>query len=237
MSLENVEGQHQPRLQLAIEMSGRQSEVCLACRDDLQIAHLPQVRRHNVDLMPTVARIIESSGYAPVDLSCIYVSLGPGSFTGLRIAVATAKMLALTLNVKVIGVPTLDVLLHNVPADFNMAAVGLNYKRDTIYGGVFERIDSDQTWVEHLPRDLHHVEDWLAQTPRPAAVLAQQVELPPGIAQGLTLLPESTAQGRSRAVLKIGQQLALRDSFANPAELSPLYIREPEAVTLWRERH
>jgi len=64
---------------------------------------------HSVELMPRVARLMSTQGLPPTRLTGLAVSLGPGSFTGLRTGLSTAKGLALALKVPVAGIPTLEV--------------------------------------------------------------------------------------------------------------------------------
>ncbi len=64
--------------------------------------------RHTVELMPRVVRLLAQQGLAPADLTGMVVSLGPGSFTGLRIGLSVAKGLALALHKPIVGIPTLD---------------------------------------------------------------------------------------------------------------------------------
>lgn len=67
---------------------------------------------HSVEVMPTIARLVERQGCTMRDLSGIAVSLGPGSFTGLRIGMSIAKGLCLGLEIPIIGVPTLQVAAY-----------------------------------------------------------------------------------------------------------------------------
>ncbi len=64
---------------------------------------------HTSSLMPELVHLMELIGAQIADVSAIGVVTGPGSFTGLRIGLSVAKGLALSLNVPLIGVPTLDV--------------------------------------------------------------------------------------------------------------------------------
>jgi len=67
---------------------------------------------HTVELMPRLVRLLEQQGIAPTDLTGLVVSLGPGSFTGLRIALSMVKGLALARGLPLVGIPTLDVVAH-----------------------------------------------------------------------------------------------------------------------------
>lgn len=79
---------------------------------------------HTVELAPAVDRLLKQGGYKPDEIECIGVARGPGSFTSLRIGLAFAKGMAITLHVPVVGIPTLDFLAAAQPArELPMAAV------------------------------------------------------------------------------------------------------------------
>jgi tRNA threonylcarbamoyladenosine biosynthesis protein TsaB len=65
-------------------------------------------RNHTVELMPRLARMLESAQLKVSDLTALAVSIGPGSFTGLRIGLAVAKGIALPYKLAVVGIPTLE---------------------------------------------------------------------------------------------------------------------------------
>ena len=112
---------------LAIETSDRQGWITLGRGHELlesmmiHSAATPSASglspRRGDDLMPAIELLCQRHDVQPRDIGELYVSLGPGSFTGLRVAIATAKMLARFLETRVIGVPTIEVIAHQVPAD------------------------------------------------------------------------------------------------------------------------
>ncbi len=67
---------------------------------------------HTVELMPTIVRMLERQGLVPSQLTGLATTLGPGSFTGVRIGMALVKGLALALGIPMVAVPTLDVLAY-----------------------------------------------------------------------------------------------------------------------------
>jgi tRNA threonylcarbamoyladenosine biosynthesis protein TsaB len=69
-------------------------------------------RKHTVELMPRIERMLKSAGLPVTDLTALAVSLGPGSFTGLRIGLAAAKGMALPHKLPVVGVPTLEIMAY-----------------------------------------------------------------------------------------------------------------------------
>ncbi len=197
---------------LAIETSSQAGSIALGCGEDLvATADVPQHRRHNLELMPTIARLCDAHGIGPADLAEVYVSIGPGSFTGLRIGIATAKMLALTRGVRVVAVPTLDVLVCRAAAADSPVAACLNLKHDTAWSAVY-------AW------DGGH---WRQAVEPALRTLAQVQALAPRTILDHTTVPHSDA------LWQLGRAAAKCGRYTDPMHLSPLYAREPEAVALW----
>ncbi len=94
---------------LAIDTSTNNAGIALV-RDGATLAELNwQVgQRHGSELFPRLTWLLQAAGAAPTDLTCVAVALGPGSFNGIRVAVATAKALAFALRIPLVGEPTLD---------------------------------------------------------------------------------------------------------------------------------
>ena len=223
---------------LAIETASRQGWVTLG-RDDAMIetAPLPQHRRHNIELMPSIDALCQRHGIQRHELKEVYTSLGPGSFTGLRIAIATVKMLAMVLSVRVVGVPSLDVLAYNAPAEAQHVAVALNLKRGTMHCQRFERA-SDGLMAVNEPA-LRTVTTLLDDAPRPITLIGEKLpELEARHASDpkITTLTADAALPDPQIVWRLGRERAQAGRFDDPWTLTPLYIREPEAVTLWREQ-
>ncbi len=223
---------------LALETSARQGEVALGRSDALlgvrPIPVPPRGKEHRVDLIVAVDEFCREHGVGPGDLSEVYVSIGPGSFTGLRNAVTTAKMLSLTLGVRIVAVPTTDVLVENAPADLPHVAVCVNTKRDTVYAAEYRRVGD--RWELVRPAATLPMTQVLAQGARPLAILGDrhlpEVELPTDVHR----LDEALAQPRAEVVWRLGRAMAKAGRFTDPLELLPLYARPPEAVELWEAR-
>jgi tRNA threonylcarbamoyladenosine biosynthesis protein TsaB len=229
---------------LAIETSGRTGSISLGRGGELLAgAVMPEsVRRdHRVDLMPTIDQLCRAQGVAAAQIGEVYVSIGPGSFTGLRVAVTTAKMFALVGRCRVVAVPSLDVVAQNAPSPEvspttapAALAVWLNMKKETAYAGVFHWEGGQ--WVRAGEPGQHTMAQLLAAAPRPLAILGEV--LPAFVApEGVTILPADLATARSEVVWRLGQQQAQAGAFVDPLALAPFYGRQPEAVELWDRRH
>lgn len=91
---------------------------------------------HLKDLMPMAQRLTAELGISPKDLSAVAASVGPGSFTGIRIGVATARALAQALEIPAIAVKTLDSFKVKCNGNAVIAPI-FNARRGQVYGGVF----------------------------------------------------------------------------------------------------
>jgi tRNA threonylcarbamoyladenosine biosynthesis protein TsaB len=106
---------------LALETAGLYGSIAVgeASPDGVALiaaAPLPRDARSAQTLAPAVRATLERGGWEPATITTVAVSVGPGSFTGLRVGVVTAKTLAYALGAAVIGVDTLDALADAAPA-------------------------------------------------------------------------------------------------------------------------
>lgn len=119
------------------------TDVCsVALLEGNQAIHLTldRPRAHAEQLVPMIGDVLSYAGIRPTDLDAVAVSMGPGSYTGLRIGVSTAKGLVRAVGCALVGVPTLDALaapaaLLAEPGD-TVCAV-LNARRDEVYAAAY----------------------------------------------------------------------------------------------------
>lgn len=138
----------QEPLILAVETSGRTGSVAIALGDQmLGEAVFSQPMKHSAEVFPAIQSLLERFDRQPKEIEHVYVSVGPGSFTGLRIAVTLAKMMHLTNAAKLVAVDTLDVIAANATdyirgtnTEVNRIATILDAKRSQFFIAVYERI-------------------------------------------------------------------------------------------------
>ena len=96
---------------LAFDTSSTALSVALLEDENLVAESTVTVKKnHSISLMPTIDFLVAQAGWQPADLERIVVAQGPGSYTGLRVAVATAKTLAYALGIDLVGVSSLQAL-------------------------------------------------------------------------------------------------------------------------------
>lgn len=194
----------------------------------LATANLQPIDRHDDALLPAIDRACREAGVLPADLDRIAVSIGPGGFTALRIAVTVAKMLSLAHGTACIAVPTAAALVRRAEDDPHAeTGIALAWKRDSVwferYRGTETRLSAGLQPVEHLDCSAlgtiicdERFEQTLRQH-RPAECSV------------------TFCRPRFDAVAVLEASASIEPTPA--LEFAPFYPREPEAVTKWRELH
>jgi tRNA threonylcarbamoyladenosine biosynthesis protein TsaB len=238
----------QEPLILAIETSGRLGSVAIAVGEQmLADTAFSGPMRHSAEVFPSICTLLSRFGRKPNDINHIYISIGPGSFTGLRIAVSIAKTMHLANNVKIVAVDTLDVIAANVDdyishrnAIIEQIAVILDAKRGQFYIAAYQyvadqqRTKSDGIWKKILPDSLITHSQFLnrfAGNNVPMWLLGEGLVYYENKfkAGGIYLLDKSCWTPRAENVHMLGWKMARAGQFANPIKLQPRYLRNPEA--------
>ena len=230
-----------PRI-LVIETSSRTGSVGVALGPDLlRQETFAQSMRHAIELMPAARRLCQEMAWAPDSIQHIYLSIGPGSFTGLRIAISVARAMAQAIGCRLVGVSTVDVLARNAPESVQNLVVALDAKRGQIFGARYTR--TAEGMVRTAGPALVDPTALVRDTPRPMAVLGEGVDyhraaLEAGIgpAGQYTELDRCLWVPQVQAVHQLARARAGRDDFDDPATMLPVYIRLAEAEEVWNRK-
>lgn len=197
---------------------------------------------HSEVLMPHIQQVLAMAKVDKKNLAAIAVSIGPGSFTGLRIGLATAKSMAYALKVKLLGVSTLEALAYHYPVEGVYIAPLLDAQKGNAYVALYE-------WRGGVLREVGApcVESFAAILDK-AAKLDQKVVLLGDTvvkhwdeikaAGGNIIAPQlHTVMPRAACVALAGQTLLRNGRADDLMSLEPVYIRRSEAEELWEARN
>ncbi|MFA6187179.1 MAG: tRNA (adenosine(37)-N6)-threonylcarbamoyltransferase complex dimerization subunit type 1 TsaB [Phycisphaerae bacterium] len=227
-----------PALGIALETSGRIGSVSIGTGEKLSDEKtFSAPLRHSAELFDTIIELLKTSNRQAKQINNIYISIGPGSFTGIRISVAVAKMLALAAESKIVAVSTTDAMALNVADDsINRIATVIDAKRNQFFIAVFEK-QADQ-WQKILSDSMMAAEEFKSQfdnSEKPIWLLgegllyyANKFE-----SDNIRILDSSYWSPRAGNVFRIGVKMAAEKKFADPVSLVPFYIRKPEAEENW----
>lgn len=185
-------------------------------------------KNHSITLMPAIDFLMNSLDMKPTDLGRIVVAQGPGSYTGLRMAVATAKTLAHTLKIELVGVSS---LLALVPEQVEGLVIPvMDARRNNVYAGFYQSGQSVRPEA-HLPlaevlemagaanQSVTFVGETTAFTEQIEAALPQAAIHP--------TLPDASAVGR----------LGLDQPAQSIHDFVPNYLKRVEAEENWLKTH
>ena len=191
---------------------------------------------HSMDLsrrlMPNIVSLLKDSGLEMKDVQGIGVSLGPGSFTGLRIGITTAKTLAQVLKIPIAGVVTLDLLAHQfdyLPETLICPLIKVR-KGEVYYAfyqanrGSLERISEYESGpiqdIAHSSLITHHSS---------VIVCGDGVDLPAleeVLGDRVVPTPDWLSYPKASILAKLAYEMILREETADPISLVPFYIRK-----------
>jgi tRNA threonylcarbamoyladenosine biosynthesis protein TsaB len=136
---------------LILETSGRVARIGLARgRALVRAAALDSARRHAREMVPTIDALLKADALRPADLTGVIVSRGPGSYTGLRVGLATAKALAYATGCQLRAVDTFSAIAEQLPGDAHHACVIADALQGQVYVQPFARRDEGWTATEPL---------------------------------------------------------------------------------------
>ncbi|MBY0054406.1 tRNA (adenosine(37)-N6)-threonylcarbamoyltransferase complex dimerization subunit type 1 TsaB [Brevibacillus agri] len=121
-----------------------------------------QQKNHSVRLMDCISELLDATGTSPEQLSGFGVANGPGSYTGVRIGVATAKSMAWSLNVPVIGVSSLEVVAMNALGFPGLIVPLFDARRGQVYSGCYRTNGLESVEAQEKEK-IVLLQEWLPQ--------------------------------------------------------------------------
>lgn len=139
---------------LALDTSGMNCSACIIDEEKvISDFNINTGATHSVILMPMIDSMLKYSSISLDDIDIFACSIGPGSFTGLRIGIATIKAFALANNKPVVGVPSLVGLAYNISNFDGIICSILDAKNDNVYAALFKYQDDKPVMIENYITD------------------------------------------------------------------------------------
>ena len=226
---------------LSIDTSTLVSSVAVASEEKLLAELTTQTRlTHSETLLPHIAEVLKLAGIERQQLDAVAISIGPGSFTGLRIGLAAAKAICYALNIPLVTIPTLEVLAARFPIAETKICAMLDAQKGNAYRAIYEW----QNGIMHCRKELAvlSVSDILAEctAANDPIILTGDIvqkksaawQLPPLV----TIAPPALVMPRAAEVAFLGLERLQRGETDNLMNAEPLYVRRSEAEVLWEAR-
>ena len=245
---------------LAVETSSRKGSVAIALNGKMlaeKVFSAPL--KHSAEIFPAIRDLLAHFNLEPGQIEHIYISGGPGSFTGLRIATTIAKIMQLAQAVKIVTVDTLDVVAANVinlipektitasnhkqpVMKTERVAAVLDAKRGQFFIAVYERDKDEESkavgqaiWKKVLQNCLmtpSQLLDKFCCEAKPTWLLGDGLLYYKDKfqADNVHFYDEKYWSPRAGKVFLLGRYMALKEQFADALTLTPNYLRKPDVT-------
>ncbi len=230
---------------LGIETATRTGSVAIVEEEEIIAEYTLNIKEtHTSRLMPAIDHILKDAHLTIHQMDAVAVSLGPGSFTGLRIGVATAKGLCLALRKPLIGIPTLDAFAQNICYTSQLICPLLDARRGEVYTALYHyRLPVGHHELEKLTGDMVlPLEELLSKINAPTIFVGDVFEgyrslVEKAIPGKASFAPPYSSLPRAANVAVLGLRKLKSGKETDLQEIEPLYVRRPEAEVKWKEKH
>lgn len=201
--------------------------------DDRLIAQvvLNNNKTHSQKIMPLVEFMLKQADLKASDIDCFAAAVGPGSFTGVRIGVATAKALAYATDKPCVAVSTLKALSYNVPEFDGIICPILDARREQVYNALFkgrERLCDDRALsIDGLLDELIHTDDKIMFLGDGLPVFADKIN--ERLKDRAVFASASQRMNLASSVAQIGYEEFLSGNTIDNSDLVPEYLRLSQA--------
>ena len=201
---------------MIVAIEGASTDLSIALRDTedaVASASWTSARRQSAELMPRLLELLAAQGRALDETRAVAVGTGPGSFTGLRVAMAIAKGLAVALDRPIVGVPSLVAWLASAPdADAVLARAGA---RDAYL------LARDDDAIRIVDRDELS-----------ALLVGRSIVAPAELVEAFGLERATPPSGAAAAIARLAAERLERDEAGDDLRrLEPIYLRAPRGVS------
>jgi len=234
-------------LLLGIDTATRRVGVVLAnehgmlARVELGGTADPAPPRHAETLAPAIEWMCAQTGATPASFSAIAVGIGPGMFTGLRVGVTTAKILAQSLRIPVIPIPSLDLLAYPLRHAHGLVVATLDARREQIYWAIYRPSPGGVQRVSEY--ELGTPDELVAELEarnQDAILCGDGVLRFRGRFESLgaraNIAGPAHASPSLTALADLASARYEREDFMSPTDVSPMYLRRSDAEIEWERK-
>lgn len=193
---------------------------------------------HSERLMSSVEWLLRSSGISIEEIDAFAVSIGPGSFTGLRIGLSTAKGLSYATGKPIVPVPTLDAFAASLPFCSHLICPMLDARKNEVYAGLYKW--KGGSCCNILPVTAMNPGELLKQIREPVVLTGNATStykklIADILKMNAVFAPASKMSPSASTVAEIAIEKINQGITTDPVSLTPFYIRRSEAEIRWKE--
>jgi tRNA threonylcarbamoyl adenosine modification protein YeaZ len=188
-------------------------------------------QNHSVELLPRLAQLLDETKVGLQSISCVIVARGPGSFNGLRVGLSTAKGLAFSLGIPIIGISSLELEAYQHAETGLPICPIFNAGRGEIATALYQK--SGNRWYQLAAEHITTVDALSSEITEKTIFCGEYVpliasQLKTGLKQRAVIAPVELR--RASLLAELAKPRLEAGDYDNPATLQPLYLRRP-AIT------
>lgn len=199
---------------------------------------------HSQKLMPIIDQLLSSLELSMEDIELIAASRGPGSFTGIRIGIATIKGLAHARNIPVVGVSSLEGLAYNITYSKELICPIMDARRNQVYTGVYKWVDHNLVnIVEEAPLSINELMDKLKEREERVVFLGDGLgrykdDIVSSLGEKALFAPLYVNMQRASSIAQLALD-KINKGESKPEDylsIAPVYLRKSEAERQYEEK-
>lgn len=224
---------------LSIDTSSSRGTIGISRDEDvLSEVSVDMHRTHLRSLIPTIDYVLGSCNYAIQNIDLLVVVLGPGSWSGIRIGVTTAKTMAYALEKPIVGICSLDALAYNLPFADRPVYPIIDAARSQVYYAGYRCCRA--TPERFVGYGLASITEFLANLEGIGILLGDgtlkhQLEMTTDLQSGISVAPPRISQMRVASIVEAGLDRFRKVGADDPFSLVPLYFQETSAKRAWSQ--
>lgn len=226
---------------LGIETATQAGSVAIVEEEEITAEYTLNIKEtHTSRLMSMIDHVLSDAHLTIHQMDAVAVSLGPGSFTGLRIGLATAKGLCLALDKPLIGIPTLDAFAHNISRTSRLICPLLEARKEEVYAALYRyRLPVAGQGLQKLTNDLAlPLDELLSRIDGSAVFLGDVLRgyrnlIKRKLKEKASFAPPYLNLPRAANIAILGSGKLKTGPETDPQKIEPLYVRRPAAEIKW----
>lgn len=224
---------------LGIETATEQVSVALGGHEGvIALFEVARGRRHAETLIPAIDFVCAQADIGLDEVGLVAVDVGPGLFTGMRVGLAAAKALAFALRVPMIGIPSLDLLAFRQRRSDRVVVPVVDARKGEVFYALYRPVPGGVQQVAR-PRVgpvAELVADLLARSQEVLCVGDGALRYQAEIVEGYHCEVSDVAHPSAAQLVQLAHARALREEWVSPADIAPVYLRQPDAQINWARR-
>jgi len=199
-------------------------------------------KKHSSILMPAIKDLFKIMDLKIEEIHGVAVSIGPGSFTGLRIGLSVAKGLSYACSLPLFGIPTLEAMAFSLAGIPHLICPILESKKDEIYDVVFRGGESLQRIMDYKCEDIHSLLARLSPLREKIIFLGDGIKryqdnIRIKIGKDALFIDSQINLPMATNVAFLGLNKLIKKEEDDISKLSPFYLRKSEAEIVWEKKY